>query len=378
MNESSGGAGPHGGGGGPRGRGFNRGRGRGRGYWPRKNQSSREVRESGNSYYDDNGSREGSSGSFRGHEQTPYRRGHDQQRNYYDGESNYFVNNGLDSGRDRSSGAFRGHSQSHSSKRGQPKQRKYQDGAESNYLVDSGADVGQYGIASSFEGHGQFSSKRGHPKHRKYQDGAESNYLVDSGADVGQYEISGSFEGHGQFHSRRGQPKQRKYEGGAESNYFVDNESSRDGSSGSVRGHEYANNKRGQPKQRKARVGGGMKVQNARQTNGSGWEPEESLQPLDISGPHLSANNFQSSNGAIHWDERMADNQRNYNKIPKSRTRRKEHGDRGGLRSEEQDSNVRSRLTDLCLKGLSECMVCLDRVKQHHSTWDCRNCWQVI
>ena len=121
-----------------------------------------------------------------------------------------------------------------------------------------------------------------------------------------------------------------------------------------------------------------MKVQNARQTNGSDWEPEESLQPLDISGPHLSANNFQSSNGAIYWDERMADNQRNYNKIPKSRTRRKEHGDRGGLRSEEKDNNVRTRLTDMCLKGLSECMVCLDRVKQHHSTWDCRNCWQVI
>ena len=40
-------------------------------------------------------------------------------------------------------------------------------------------------------------------------------------------------------------------------------------------------------------------------------------------------------------------------------------------------ADLRSRLTDQLVRGHSECMVCLERVKQHHNTWDCHNCFQV-
>ena len=77
----------------------------------------------------------------------------------------------------------------------------------------------------------------------------------------------------------------------------------------------------------------------------------------------------QVSNGTTRGDKN-----KNVNKSNKTRTRRKVQG---SPRSQEKDSNLRSRLTELCLKGMSECMVCLDKVKQHQLTWDCRNCYQV-
>ena len=43
-----------------------------------------------------------------------------------------------------------------------------------------------------------------------------------------------------------------------------------------------------------------------------------------------------------------------------------------------KDSNLRDRLTESLMKGTSECMVCLDKVKQQQATWDCRNCFQVF
>ena len=79
-------------------------------------------------------------------------------------------------------------------------------------------------------------------------------------------------------------------------------------------------------------------------------------------------NEDQVSNGQPRGDKN-----KNFNKSNKSRTRKK---DKGG-RPEEKDSNLRSRLTELCLKGMSECMVCLEKVKQPQATWDCRNCYQV-
>ena len=42
------------------------------------------------------------------------------------------------------------------------------------------------------------------------------------------------------------------------------------------------------------------------------------------------------------------------------------------------ESNLRTKLTDLMFKGLAECMVCLDKVRQQHSTWDCHNCFQIF
>ncbi len=40
--------------------------------------------------------------------------------------------------------------------------------------------------------------------------------------------------------------------------------------------------------------------------------------------------------------------------------------------------DLKARLSDQLVHGLTECMVCLERVKQNHATWDCHNCYQVI
>ena len=50
----------------------------------------------------------------------------------------------------------------------------------------------------------------------------------------------------------------------------------------------------------------------------------------------------------------------------------------GQGRASDKDSNLRDRLTESLMKGTSECMVCLDKVKQQQATWDCRNCFQVF
>lgn len=42
------------------------------------------------------------------------------------------------------------------------------------------------------------------------------------------------------------------------------------------------------------------------------------------------------------------------------------------------EADLRVRLTDQLVRGQTECMVCLDRVKQHQSTWDCHNCFQIF
>ena len=39
--------------------------------------------------------------------------------------------------------------------------------------------------------------------------------------------------------------------------------------------------------------------------------------------------------------------------------------------------DLKARLSDQLVRGLTECMVCLERVKQNHATWDCHNCYQV-
>lgn len=41
-------------------------------------------------------------------------------------------------------------------------------------------------------------------------------------------------------------------------------------------------------------------------------------------------------------------------------------------------ADLRARLSDQLVRGLTECMVCLERVKQTHATWDCHNCYQVF
>ena len=41
------------------------------------------------------------------------------------------------------------------------------------------------------------------------------------------------------------------------------------------------------------------------------------------------------------------------------------------------EADLRVRLSDQLVRGETECMVCLDRVKQQHATWDCKNCYQV-
>lgn len=41
-------------------------------------------------------------------------------------------------------------------------------------------------------------------------------------------------------------------------------------------------------------------------------------------------------------------------------------------------ADLRVRLTDQLVRGQTECMVCLDRVRQTHATWDCHNCFQIF
>ena len=41
------------------------------------------------------------------------------------------------------------------------------------------------------------------------------------------------------------------------------------------------------------------------------------------------------------------------------------------------ETDLRGRLTDQLVRGCAECMVCLERVRQHQATWDCHNCYQV-
>jgi len=40
--------------------------------------------------------------------------------------------------------------------------------------------------------------------------------------------------------------------------------------------------------------------------------------------------------------------------------------------------DLRARLSEQLMRGLTECMVCLERVKQMQATWDCHNCYQVF
>ena len=153
-------------------------------------------------------------------------------------------------------------------------------------------------------------------------------------------------------------------------NNYYDDQGRRDGS---FRGYEQSHNSsRGyHQQQRTHRAEGRFNHQREDQYNPrqNTTRQEDNFPQAGLGDENWSRNNEEPvSNG-----EPRGDKNKNFNKPNKSRTRRK---DKGG-RSEEKESNLRSRLTDLCLKGMSECMVCLDKVKQHQATWDCRNCYQV-
>jgi len=52
------------------------------------------------------------------------------------------------------------------------------------------------------------------------------------------------------------------------------------------------------------------------------------------------------------------------------------HGKLSTPSSEEDD--LKARLSEQLLRGHTECMVCLERVKQVQATWDCHNCYQIF
>ena len=54
-------------------------------------------------------------------------------------------------------------------------------------------------------------------------------------------------------------------------------------------------------------------------------------------------------------------------------------GQRRGGHSDQDfgDVDLRARLSEQLERGLTECMVCLERVRQMQPTWDCHNCYQV-
>ena len=307
MNESSGGPGPQsGGGGGGRGRGWNRGR-RGRGNWQRNVQSSREVRE--NISHGDNRSREGSSASSRGPQES------------------------------QSSSTSRGPKELHRSNASRGPQDSH------NFNTTRGSQESQ--SSQTFRGPQQQHSRRTHQHQRNFYNGRESEYLADPG---GRQESLADFRGYEGYNSRWSQDQQWR----EESNYYYN---------GDRDGHD-----RSRGKQRKHRGRGGP--------NYPRREMEEHFQQMSLVGEQSSSFNDVGPSNEIYTEDSQQDRQRNGNKPAKSRTQRKNNKSRG-VQSEEQESNMRSKLTDLCVKGLSECMVCLDRVKQHHSTWDCRNCYQV-
>ena len=208
------------------------------------------------------------------------------------------------------------------------------------------------------------NTKRGHPQQRKYR-GAGGQHRPPRGhLEDGFYQMGLSEE-----HLSR-------------NNYYEEN-GRRDGGSASFRGSDYEqsqshSSKRGHHHQqpRGYRDGGEGRSNhqreeryNPRHRNTTNTRQEGNFPQMGLGEEDLSWNGeAQPSNG-----ETRGDKNKNNNKSNKSRTRRK---DQGG-RSAEKDSNLRSRLTDQCLKGISECMVCLEKVKQHQATWDCRNCYQV-
>jgi transcriptional repressor NF-X1 len=44
----------------------------------------------------------------------------------------------------------------------------------------------------------------------------------------------------------------------------------------------------------------------------------------------------------------------------------------------DDDVSQRDRLTDQLTRGVLECLVCCDRVRQHDSVWSCTNCYHVL
>ena len=59
------------------------------------------------------------------------------------------------------------------------------------------------------------------------------------------------------------------------------------------------------------------------------------------------------------------------------RGRNKRGPKRKNILRADDDVDLRDRLSEQLERGLTECMVCLDRVRQMHPTWDCHNCYQV-
>jgi len=122
-------------------------------------------------------------------------------------------------------------------------------------------------------------------------------------------------------------------------------------------------------------------------------------------GPHRPANhsNERTQNPTAQLDRASHSNERTQNRPNKSREnwgsnqphRPARHGQSASqskIKSKGVETSgqlalfaaadypvdLRARLSEQLVRGMTECMVCLDRVKQTHATWDCHNCYQVF
>jgi len=82
-----------------------------------------------------------------------------------------------------------------------------------------------------------------------------------------------------------------------------------------------------------------------------------------------------SYNGSAHGIDKGKDENENKAKsAAKPRNKRRANNNN----SQNVDLGLRAKLTEQCLRGTSECFICLDKVRQHQATWDCTNCYQIF
>jgi len=184
--------------------------------------------------------------------------------------------------------------------------------------------------------------------------GASNTEINHDGATVSDVEVRGG--GRGRWFRRKG-PQERT------SNLGIDND-------GSTRPDE---DRRG------ARRGwNGSRGRGSKQTNYGRRTERGPRKERNVDGdPDFWVKNGQVTNddeslSAVADDSSL--NKRGSGK-PRQNTKRSKYLNPG---NEPEEKDLRARLCWQLERGLTECMVCLDRVRPAQPIWDCRNCYQVF
>jgi len=95
---------------------------------------------------------------------------------------------------------------------------------------------------------------------------------------------------------------------------------------------------------------------------------------MDIAQALMSVENrLHGSESSL--DKRKDENENKSKVASKPRNKRRANNN---TNSQKVELGLRAKLTEQCMRGTSECMVCLDKVRQHQATWDCSNCYQIF